>query len=89
MKYGNLYATAGIATDMEQDRQFAAEVLEAFRRYQLGDWGVVCPEDRRLNDWSAAHDERVLAAYETSKGRIWIITEWDRSATTILYPSEY
>ena len=44
MKYGNLYATAGIATDMEQDRQFAAEVLEAFRRYQLGDWGVVCPE---------------------------------------------
>lgn len=89
MKYGNLYATAGIAADMEQDRQFTAEVLEAFRRYQMGDWGVVCPEDRQLNDLSATHDERVLAAYETSKGRIWIITEWDRSATTILYPSEY
>ena len=89
MKYGNIYATRGIADAMEQSPKFAAEVRRAFGRYQQGDWGDVCEEDRALNDEAARIGECVLAAYQTSGGKIWIITEWDRSATTILYPDEY
>jgi hypothetical protein len=45
--------------------------------------------DKELNDLAVKTGERILEAYETSKGKIWIITEWDRSATTILFPNEY
>ena len=89
MKYGNIYATRGIADAMDQSPKFAAEVRQAFGRYQQGDWGDVCEEDRAQNDEAARNGERVLASYQTSGGKIWIITEWDRSATTILYPDEY
>jgi hypothetical protein len=50
----------------------------------------VCAEDWKLNDESRANGTRVLSAYRTKGGdRIWIITEADRSATTVLLPEEY
>jgi hypothetical protein len=45
--------------------------------------------DRRANDRAVRDGDRVLSAYETAAGRVWIITEWDRSATTLLLPEEY
>lgn len=74
---------------MEDDAKFMSEVMSAIIRFQNCDWGDCCEEDRQTNDFAAEHGERILASYETSKGKIWIITEWDRSATTILYPDEY
>ena len=60
------------------------------------DWGEVCPEDAELNNQAIAFEgdldkqQRVLSAYRTNKGeRLWCITEYDRSATTILLPEEY
>lgn len=59
-------------------------------RHSLGDWGDCCEEDRQANDWSLKEGERLFSVYHTAQGmKIWIITEWDRSATTILLPSEY
>lgn len=51
----------------------------------------MCEEDKQMNDWSLANEGRLLSAYEIGedKIKIWIITEWDRSATTILLPEEY
>ncbi len=94
MKYGQILATAGVAADMEQNPRFRREVAEAFARYQRGDWGTLCREDWELNDQSLADGNRILAAYDTCCGRIWIITEAEdddgnRAATTFLYPSEY
>lgn len=89
MQYGNLYATRGIVDQMEKDKEFEQEVLKALRRYTRYDWGDLCASDKALNDAAAAGADRVLAAYSTSAGVIWIITEWDRSATTILFPNEY
>lgn len=86
---GNVYATRGIADDTEKDPLFAAEVQQAFRRYQFEDWGELDEEDLQTNRDAIKYGERILAAYNTSRGRIWIITEWDRSVTTVLYPSEY
>lgn len=86
---GQIVASRMIYGDMEGSSLFAREVVRSLARYQNGDWGDCCEEDCQANDYAAEHGERILAAYETSRGKIWIITEWDRSATTILYPSDY
>ena len=55
-----------------------------------GDWGDVCKEDWAENDEALKHERRLLSSYRTKHGvRFWIITEWDRSVTTILLPLEY
>jgi hypothetical protein len=59
-------------------------------RHALGDWGCVCAEDQQVNDEALADDLRLLSAYRLNDGtKIWIITECDRSATTLLLPDEY
>lgn len=59
-------------------------------RHVSGDWGEVPPEDAEANNHALEHGERLLSAYRTRKGtRLWIITEADRSITTILLPDEY
>lgn len=60
------------------------------RRHQSGDWGSLCSEDAEQNRLALESGARVLSSYEVLDGqRIWIITEADRSATTLLLPSEY
>jgi hypothetical protein len=59
-------------------------------RHSSGDWGTVDKEDWAANDRALAEGERLLSAYELGNGEtVWIITEWDRSATTILLPEDY
>ncbi len=59
-------------------------------KHVQGDWGAVDSEDKQLNDEAVREGDRILSAYDTLMGnRIWIITEADRSATTILLPDEY
>jgi len=59
------------------------------RRHAAGDWGDICGADRRENELSLEHGWRVLSSYTVGDTRIWVITEADRSATTILLPEEY
>lgn len=62
----------------------------AFNRHARGDWGDVSEADWRANDWALQAGEQLLSVYQTLGGiKFWIITEADRSATTILLPSEY
>ena len=75
MIYGKLVATRGIADEMESDPAFAREIAAAYGRYQRNDWGELCPEDKAENDQAARGGEGVLASYQTSKGKGWIITE--------------
>ncbi len=89
MEYGQIVATRGVADLMERDDAFRAALAAAFLRYQAGDWGEVCPEDWAMNDAGVRDGERILAAYTCAGVKIWIITEWDRSATTFLFPDEY
>jgi hypothetical protein len=58
-------------------------------RHASGDWGDLCAEDLATNEHDLAHGERLFSSYKTEKGTVWIITERDRSVTTILLPSEY
>ena len=64
--------------------------LEFLRRHMSGDWSELSDDDTRENELSLQEGFRVLSAYRTATGqKLWIITEADRSATTILLPSEY
>lgn len=58
------------------------------RRHVNGDWGDVCDEDRQTNEASLKNGGRLMSVYKESV-TIWIITEWDRSVTTILLPEDY
>jgi hypothetical protein len=63
---------------------------ELLRRHQCGDWGDVVAADAESNEQALRHGLRVLSSYRLSgAGKVWVITEADRSATTILLPSEY
>jgi hypothetical protein len=65
--------------------------LEFLRRHMSGDWGSeLSAEDIQENELSLKKGHRLLSAYRTDKGqKLWIITEADRSATTLLLPDEY
>lgn len=92
-KLGKLVATRVVSDRMQHDLAFAAFVSKSIRRYKEGDWGETCEEDKLQNDHAVDNGERILAVYEQEgvkePMKIWIITEWDRSATTILFPEEY
>ncbi len=59
-------------------------------KHLTGDWGDLCEEDKQANEAALKYHLRLLSAYHLSDGtKIWLITEWDRSVTTILLPEEY
>ena len=68
----------------------ANEITAALTRHLHGDWGDVGKEDWAENDWSLKNGFRLFSVYHTSSGvKFWIITEADRSATTVLLPTDY
>ena len=65
-------------------------LLRWLHRHQTGDWGAVGPEDWAANDRALTDGDRLLSSYLTAGGtKVWISTESDRSATTVLLPEEY
>ena len=69
---------------------YPEDVYAALRRHAVGDWGEVCPEDWAENDLSLRQGLRLVSAYRDRNGsRFLVITEADRSATTILLPEDY
>ena len=82
---GEVVATAhAMATLPSIDMQLALQ------RHVTGDWGKVGKEDREANEQALLNGTRLLSVYESSKGvKFWIITEADRSATTVLLPEDY
>ncbi|MCI3206417.1 MULTISPECIES: hypothetical protein [Pandoraea] len=85
---GTVLATAGALELIEKTGTNAVELL---MRHVSGDWGAVCETDALLNDLAVVAGERVLSSYVIgpSHERIWVITEADRSSTTLLRPEEY
>ena len=84
---GQIVATPGTLQALEDSQQSAIEFLN---RHVSGDWGELDAEDRKENELSLKEGFRILSAYILkSNQKIWIITEADRSSTTILLPEEY
>jgi hypothetical protein len=85
---GTVVATPGAIAALLANGLSPAELLV---RHSLGDWGDLEPDDRRANDQSLLNGTRLLSSYALPDGEtsLWVITEWDRSSTTILLPEEY
>ncbi len=82
---GKLYVTPGVMEKIPE-----LDFVGGLCRHLNCDWGELGYEDKRLNDASLRHGGRIFSSYKSSGGeRFWIITEADRSATTILLPEEY
>ena len=92
MELGTVVWSLGISTRVAKDLKFAKFVSESFERYGKGDFGELCEDDKKENELALKEGNRIFASYNFSsdnKEKIWIITEADRSATTILFPEEY
>ena len=83
---GRLLITRGAAIEI---RKHGIDGLKLLGRHARGDWGDLCPEDKHENELSLVKGWRLLSAYTIEGVKLWIITEADRSATTILLPEEY
>lgn len=87
---GTLYITAGVDTLINDDQNFAKFVLESWKKYKACDWGDLPKEDMKMNDSAVKNnDDRIVARYNYDGHDIYIITEYDRSITTILFTFEY
>jgi hypothetical protein len=89
LKLGQVVMTRGISDKVEDNEGFAKFVLNCLKRHANGDWGDLSQEDIDENELSLKQGFRLLSAYKNGEEKIWIITEADRSATTILFPEEY
>jgi hypothetical protein len=84
---GQIVATPGALAALKKAGQQPGEFLT---RHIIRDWGDLAEEDRKENEYSVERGFRLLSAYKTNAGdRVWIITEADRSVTTLLLPEEY
>jgi len=84
---GQIIATPGALAILGKAGQVPTEFLS---RHVTGEWGDVPERDRKRNAYSLEHGFRLLSSYQTHAGdTVWVITEADRSVTTILLPDEY
>lgn len=82
---GQTVITRGALAELDPDG-----VKDAIRRHATGDWGDCCQDDRLANEEALKSDARLFSVYSDRHGtKFWVITEADRSATTVLLPSEY
>lgn len=87
LSLGRVVATPGA---LEALAEANVSPMQFLVLHAMGSWGDVCDEDKAANDQAVRQGDRVLSSYPLSTGkRIWIITEWDRSVTTLLLPEEY
>ncbi len=88
---GQMYLTRGVFNECESNPNFYLFVNDSIRRHSLGDWGDMDAEDKAENEFALGKRSRIFSAYkyQSSNKKIWIITEADRSCTTVLFPDEY
>ena len=83
---GKVVATPGALMTITEAGE---DPFDYLARHATGDWGELCEHDRKENERSLKHGWRVLSSYPVGEKTVWVITEADRSVTTILLPEEY
>lgn len=84
---GQMVATPGALALLEQVHKSPLEFLS---RHLRGDWGDLCQDDKAENELSLKYGFRLMSSYQiTETEKLWVITEGDRSVTTLLLPAEY
>ena len=92
----DILQTFGIERLTKHHEEVGGEIGVCLARHFSGDWGDICDEDKEMNTEALTRDGhgylsgRIMSVYTLSCGeKIWIITEWDESVTTVLLPREY
>lgn len=88
-KLGDVVMTAGCFEYMKEHGLLAVMPTMLAARHAMGDWGDLCEEDRDSNARALIHGGRLMSSYMVGSRKVWIITEADRSVTTLLFPDEY
>ncbi len=89
-KTGRFAMTRGVNDLIDDNNKFAKHVTRSLQRHAAGDWGDLCEEDWSANESALRHGDRLFSVFKGNElPTIWIITEWDRSVTTVLFPEEY
>lgn len=90
-KLGSLMMTGGVNDKVAENSDFAKFVQDSLVRHMKCDWGEMTQDDKNENDLAVKTGNlRIFSSYEMSgMAKIWIITEADRSVTTVLFPEEY
>ena len=83
---GRTVATPGALAALEKAGIGPACLLA---RHHQGDWGELSPEDAEANQQALEQGSRIFSSYRVGDRKIWVITEADRSATTVLLPEDY
>jgi len=78
-----------VATPGALDLLTRWDLDDLLRRHHRGDWGELDGHDRRANERALRDGARLLSSYPVGDGKVWIITEADRSSTCVLLPEEY
>ena len=88
---GNVYLTAGVSNKVQESTNFAKFVLKSLEKHHSGVWGDLCDEDKEMNEDALKSGlDRLFSKYNyDGEISIYIITEWNRQVTTILFPEEY
>ncbi len=88
---GRVVATANLLDTLGEPLGdfLSQELLACLKRHHRGDWGEVPPEDAQENELSLRKGFRLLSAYTVRGVKVWVITEADRSSTTLLLPEDY
>lgn len=87
---GNIYTTPSVADEMGRNDWFRYDVHAAMAKFATGDWGECFESDAEFNDYAIeAAEEKIIGVYDTNAGRVWVMAEPWKEATTILFESEY
>lgn len=91
MELGQTVMTRGVGNAVVENFMYYQFIFSSLERYKNHDWGDLPNEDKRMNNLAVKNNnnDRIVARYNHDDGDIYIITEWDRSYTTILFCDEY
>lgn len=84
-KLGKILITSAV-----KEKISMRDIFIGLGKHSLGDWGNICEEDKTCNDEAVKNKKRIISQFESENNeKYWIITEYDRSYTTVLLPEEY
>ena len=86
---GQVHITSGIDQAIKEDDYYLYEIINIFIKFSSGNWGILDADDKEANNLALVKNEGLLGSYLTSKGKVFIITECDRSYTTVMFAEEY
>lgn len=89
-EFGKITVTSAVYERMQRDAVFAVFVNDSLEKFISCEWGDLCEDDKQVNEDALKHGDRLFGSYIMNEDtKIFIITEADRSVTTVLFPSDY